>query len=211
MDGKGVRSDFEVRASRIEVRGLLALGGPPRRHGWTQLEKLVRLDPGRGPGTRFEQVLGPRRVQPRRRGGPPKARKPRTSILEVRTSKFGVTPLLRSPPVVTPPLALPEPGGRRPRARHRRAARPRRGGGGPDSWSALLWAVSHFRTSKFEPRGSRFEAPWPSGAPLVATAAPSAKNWRVWTPGGVRGPILSRFSVSGFPILSPGALRRPAP
>ena len=47
--------------------------------------------------------------------------------------------------------------------------------------------------SKFEPRGSRFEAFWPSGALLVATAAPSAQNWCVWTPGGVRGPTLSRF------------------
>ena len=39
------RSKFEVRASRIEVRGLLALGGPPRRHGCTQRGKPARLDP----------------------------------------------------------------------------------------------------------------------------------------------------------------------
>ena len=29
----------------------LAFGGPPRRHGCTRRGKLVRLDPGRGPGT----------------------------------------------------------------------------------------------------------------------------------------------------------------
>ena len=32
------------------------------------------------------------------------------------------------------------------------------------------------RTSKFEPRGSRFGGSWPSGALLVATAAPGARN-----------------------------------
>ena len=47
------------------------------------------------------------------------------------------------------------------------------------------------RISKFEPRGSAFGASWPSGALLVATAAPGAKNWCVWIPGGVRGPIFS--------------------
>ena len=51
------RSNFEVRTSRIEVRGFLAFGGPPRRHGCTQREKLVRLDPGRGPGTDFEPIF----------------------------------------------------------------------------------------------------------------------------------------------------------
>ena len=52
-------SNFEVRPSSIEVRGfLLALGGPPRRHGCTQRDKLVPLDPGKGPGTRLEQMLG---------------------------------------------------------------------------------------------------------------------------------------------------------
>ena len=35
----------------------LAFGGPPRRHGCTQREKLVRLGPGRGPGTDFEPIL----------------------------------------------------------------------------------------------------------------------------------------------------------
>ena len=35
----------------------LALGGHPRRHGCTQREKLVRVDPGRGPGTDFEPFL----------------------------------------------------------------------------------------------------------------------------------------------------------
>ena len=46
---------FEVGTSRIEVRGFLAFGGPPRRHGCTQREKLVRSDHGRGLGTRFER------------------------------------------------------------------------------------------------------------------------------------------------------------
>ena len=36
---------------------------------------------------------------------------------------------------------------------------------------------------KFEPRESRLEVLWPSGALLVATAGRSAKNWSVWTPG----------------------------
>ena len=34
----------------------MAFGGAPRRHGCTQREKLVRLDPGRGPGTDFEPI-----------------------------------------------------------------------------------------------------------------------------------------------------------
>ena len=38
------------------MRGFLAFGGPPRRHGWMQLEKLVSLDPGRGPGVDFERI-----------------------------------------------------------------------------------------------------------------------------------------------------------
>jgi hypothetical protein len=53
--GEGFTPTVEVRASRIEVRGFLALGGPPRRHGWTRLGKLVRLDPGRFPGTRLSR------------------------------------------------------------------------------------------------------------------------------------------------------------
>ena len=53
----GLQNRFEVRTSWFEVRGFLAFGGPPRRHGRTQREKLVRLDPGRGPGTRFEWSL----------------------------------------------------------------------------------------------------------------------------------------------------------
>ena len=46
-----------ARSRRFEVRGFLAFGGPPRRHGRTQRGKLVRLDPGTGPGTDFEQIL----------------------------------------------------------------------------------------------------------------------------------------------------------
>ena len=44
-------------------QGYLAFGRPPRRHGCTQRERLVRLDPGRGPGTDFDQMdpgRGPR-------------------------------------------------------------------------------------------------------------------------------------------------------
>ena len=40
--------------------------------------------------------------------------------------------------------------------------------------------------SKFEPRGSRLEAFWPSGALLVAKAGRSSKHLCVWTPGRVR-------------------------
>ena len=43
------------------VRGFLALGGSPRRHGWTQLEKRVSLDPGRGPGADFERICAHQR------------------------------------------------------------------------------------------------------------------------------------------------------
>ena len=39
-----------------EERGFLAFGGAPRRHGWTKLHKLVRLDPGRGPAAHFERM-----------------------------------------------------------------------------------------------------------------------------------------------------------
>ena len=35
----------------------MAFGGARRRHGRTQRGKLVRLDPGRGPGTDFEPIL----------------------------------------------------------------------------------------------------------------------------------------------------------
>ena len=66
----GFTSRFEPRASRIEVRGFLAFGGPPRRRGWTRLGKLVRLDPGRGPGTRFERIWRPGR------GGTPTPNRP---------------------------------------------------------------------------------------------------------------------------------------
>ena len=48
-------------------------------------------------------------------------------------------------------------------------------------------------TPRFEPRGSRVEAFWPSGAALVSTGDPSSDNWCVWTPRGVQGPILSAF------------------
>ena len=34
---------------------------------------------------------------------------------------------------------------------------------------------------------------WPSGGPLVAAAGRSSENWRVWTLGGLRGPILNGF------------------
>ena len=55
----------EDRTSSLEDRGwnLLALGGPPRRHGWTQLETLVRLDPGKGPGSAFERIAGVSRAK----------------------------------------------------------------------------------------------------------------------------------------------------
>ena len=43
----GFTSRVKPRASRIEVRGFLALGGSPRRCGWTRLGKLVRPDPAR--------------------------------------------------------------------------------------------------------------------------------------------------------------------
>ena len=48
----------QPRNSRIEVRRIFALGGPPRRHGLTRLVKykLVRLDSGNGPGADFEQI-----------------------------------------------------------------------------------------------------------------------------------------------------------
>ena len=36
---------------------VVGLQGAPRRHGWTQLRKPVRLDPGRGPGTDFEPIF----------------------------------------------------------------------------------------------------------------------------------------------------------
>ena len=39
-----------------EERGFLAFGGAPRRHGWTKLHKLVRLDPGRGLAAHFERI-----------------------------------------------------------------------------------------------------------------------------------------------------------
>ena len=77
------------------------------------------------------------------------------------------------------------------------------------------------RGGNLEPRGSRFEGFWPSGALLVATAAPSAKNRCVWTPGRVRGPVLSGVWVGasrrkknrGAKILGsfrpPGALSGP--
>ena len=35
----------------------MAFGGLARRHGWTRLGKLVRLDHGRGPGTDFERIF----------------------------------------------------------------------------------------------------------------------------------------------------------
>ena len=41
---------------QLKHRCIMAFGGPPRRHGWTQLGKLVRLDPGRGPGDAFERI-----------------------------------------------------------------------------------------------------------------------------------------------------------
>ena len=69
---------------------------------------------------------------------------------------------------------------------------------------------AEFRSSNLEDRGSRL-----SGLRGTPSAAPGAKNGCVWTPGGVRGPTLSRFSVSsvstrpppsGVEVISPGAL-----
>ena len=54
---EGFTPKFETPASKLEVRCFLALGGPPRRQGWTLLGKLMCLDIGRGPGTRFERIL----------------------------------------------------------------------------------------------------------------------------------------------------------
>ena len=63
------------------VHGFLALGGSPRRHGLTQLEKRVSLDPGRGPGADSERICAhpgsflPKATLARRRLhiGPPSA------------------------------------------------------------------------------------------------------------------------------------------
>ena len=54
----GSRRRVEPRASGIGVPGSLALGGAPRRHGWTQRGKLMRLDPGRGPPVRGPILSG---------------------------------------------------------------------------------------------------------------------------------------------------------
>ena len=55
---RGREEEEEKEEERMEGRGFLAVGDPPRRHGGTQLGKLVRLDPRRGPGTNFERILG---------------------------------------------------------------------------------------------------------------------------------------------------------
>ena len=41
----------------------LAFRGPPRRHGWTQLEKMDSLDPGEGSGDPFRAAF-PRILRP---------------------------------------------------------------------------------------------------------------------------------------------------
>ena len=72
----GFTSRFEPRASTIEARGFLDFGGPPRRHGWTRLGKLVRVW---APGGVLGPILSGFGVQGRvvfrtcRRAGPPKA------------------------------------------------------------------------------------------------------------------------------------------
>ena len=81
----------------------LAFGGSPRRHGWPQLGKAVRLDPGRGPGTDFEPILNCRCLDPACSV---------TSRLEV---------VLGSPPLL---LRLPGRLRRSPRAGRRSAAGP---------------------------------------------------------------------------------------
>ena len=46
--------------SKVEAKGVLALGGPFRRRGWTQPEKLVRVDPRTGDPFRADVgYLGP--------------------------------------------------------------------------------------------------------------------------------------------------------
>ena len=40
----------------VRTRALGCPRVPPRRRGWTHIEQLVRLDPGRGPGTRFDDL-----------------------------------------------------------------------------------------------------------------------------------------------------------
>ena len=52
-------------------------------------------------------------------------------------------------------------------------------------WGPLLERAPT-RISKFEPRGARFEALWPSGALLVATAGRARKTGQFWTPGATR-------------------------
>ena len=49
----------EAPTSMIEVGGFLDFGGPRLRHGWAKLGERVRLDPGRGPWTRFRDRLDP--------------------------------------------------------------------------------------------------------------------------------------------------------
>ena len=57
--GRGaLTGSTDIETSRIEVRGLLAFGGPPRRHGCTQRAKRVGWDPRRGPGIRSERISG---------------------------------------------------------------------------------------------------------------------------------------------------------
>ena len=51
----------------------------------------------------------------------------------------------------------------------------------PEGWWDFVQAGSR-RGSNLEPRGSRFEAFWPSGALLVAAAGRGLDNWCVWTP-----------------------------
>ena len=102
-------------------------------------------------------------------------------------------------------------------------------GGGP--WGGLSPGILASRksrlTSRFEPRASRIEAFCPAGAPLVAAAGRGSENLCVWTPGGVRGFVLSGvwvrsgrrqkktcygrfFDVLGLrrPFLGPGTVKK---
>ena len=132
-DEEGPRrpENLEPRSSRREVR---RLGVNQPRSKWVP-----------GPLLGFKRISFSSCVQPWRRGGPPKAKKPRTSILEVRTPKIDLT------------SKTPKNGRRR-----------------PELWAESL--PSSRRGSDREPRRPRFEAFWPSGALLVATAGRSSKN-----------------------------------
>ena len=78
--------------------------------------------------------------------------------------------------------------------------------------SSTLKAEGSRRGSSLEPRGSRFEAFWPSGAPLVAAAEPGSESRCVWTPGWGPGTDLERVWAGVVsPPLSQLALLRKCP